>query len=348
LWPFDKLSPWNRPLGAHAVYEPIQSALTGAGFSAGGLNYRAWTVAVWLASPSDPVRRIYYERWGGRLVPPGSFVERRVPAAAEQSPDRDALMLVISPDRRTVLEAFHAVRLPTGDFKAEVATEVDLKGMGDIGVVTNGMSMLGGNIRAGELRTGINHVLAFTTSGKMWNRHAPGGRPRVWPARWADSCASRGTCYGSTGNLYLGSWVAIPPTVNLHALGLETPEGQILARALQDYGAIGTTTAAGVKDRIIFRYDYVAYKAGDLNSLLANWPAFQRDLNRLARHLQLVANSHDNGAAPSLDPTEGIGGGPPRTAFASDFPSTQGQPIELAAATAGVMLLRGHVRRRRR
>jgi len=231
-------------------------------------------------------------------------------------------MLVISPDHRLVLEAFHAERLPSGDFKAEVVIESDLRGMGDVGIVTNGMSMLGGNIRSGELRTGIKHALAFTTSGSMWNRNAPGGRPRVWPARWADACASQGTCYGTTGNLYMGSWVAIPPNIDIQAIGLETPEGLVLARALQDYGAIGTTTSAAVEDRIVFRYDYAAYKAGDLNSLLANWPTFQRDLNRLAQRLQLVANSHNNGAAPSLDPTEGIGGGPPRTTFAPDFPGT--------------------------
>jgi hypothetical protein len=227
-------------------------------------------------------------------------------------------MLVISPNRRTVLETYHAARLPNGDFQVAIANEVDLTGMGGKGIVTNGMSMAGGNIRAGEFRAGIKHVLAFTTSKQMWNRYAPGGQPHVWPARWADSCASRGTCYGTSGNLYVGSWVAISSYVRISDLGLETPEGRILARALQDYGAIGTTSG-GSADRIIFRYDYAAYKAGDLNDLLTNWPAFQRDLNRIAQQLQVVVNSHDKGAAPKLGPTEGIGGGQLRTPLARDF-----------------------------
>jgi hypothetical protein len=180
------------------------------------------------------------------------------------------------------------------------------------------MSLAGGNIRAGELRNGINHALAFTTGTVMWNRNAPGGRSFVWPARRADTCAMQGTCFGTTGNLYMGSWLAIPPSVSISSLGLQTSEGRVLARALQNYGAIGSTSSGGATG-IIFRFDYTAYAAGDLNSLLANWTAFKSDLDRISRQLKVVVNSHQNGYAPTLSSTEGIGGGTPRTSFAPDL-----------------------------
>jgi hypothetical protein len=323
LWPFDKLSPWNRPLGANAVYQPIVSGLTGGGFTTGFMNHSKWTVSFWIASPSDPVRKIYSKNWAGSLKGSGEFIERRIPDAAVPSPDSDGDMLVISSDHSTILEFYRAVRLPNGNLQVSNADEVDLNGMGTRGIVTNGMSLTGGNIRAGELRTGIKHALAFTTSAKMWNRFAPGGKPYVWPARRADGYAIRPEPggFGSSGNLYIGSFVAIPSTVNVNALGLETPEGRVLARALQDYGAIGATTG-GSGSRIVFRYDYAAYMAGDLNSLLTNWTAFHRDLNRIARQLHVVVNSHQNGQSPTLGPTEGISGGTPRTSFAPDFPSS--------------------------
>jgi hypothetical protein len=310
------------------------------------MNHSKWTVSIWIALPSDPVRKIYSANWAGSLKGSGEFIERRIPDAAVPSPDSDGDMLVISSDHSTILEFYRAVRLPNGNLQVANADEVALKGMGDIGIVTNGMSLTGGNIRAGELNTGIKHALAFTASPKMWNRYAPGGQTFVWPARRADGYASKPPPdgYGLSGNLHMGSLVAIPPTVNVKALGLETPEGLVIARALQDYGAYGATTG-GSGTRIVFRFDYAAYKAGDLNSLLAKWTAFDRDLNRIARQLHVVVNSHQNGQDPMLGPTEGTAGGAPRTSFASDFPIGQGKPIDMVAAAAGILLLRGGVRR---
>lgn len=348
LWPFDKLSPWNYPIGSGAIYEPIRSAIRGGGFTTGAINTESYTVAIWVASASDPIRKIY------RKDRSMAYFERRVPTAATPSKGTDAHMIVISPDHLTAFEMIGAVKRADGDWEVSgAAVDVDLKAMGirlpggsgltDGFVIAYGGSATAGVIRAGELGTGIKHALHFMTDPKMWNRNAPGGRPYVWPASSADGYATQPEPggYGSTGNLYMGSLVAIPPLVNISALGLETPEGLVLARALQDYGAYGTDSA-GVGEKIVFRFDYAAVRAGDINNLLSNWTPFQRDLDRIARQLQVLVNSHTAGNQP---PVPG-GGGTPRTSLAPDFATAQGALLHTAAA-ASLVSRRGSSRRRR-
>ena len=97
-----------------------------------------------------------------------------------------------------------------------------------------GGSGIAGLIRQGELTHGIPHALAAAIDPKAHNRNGPGGKAFVWPASSADGDSS--TAYGTTGNLFMGTLVAIPPSVDLGELGLRGPEMEI-ARALQDYGA---------------------------------------------------------------------------------------------------------------
>ena len=97
-----------------------------------------------------------------------------------------------------------------------------------------GGSAIAGLIRQGELTRGIHHALAAAIDPKAHNRNGPDGKPFVWPASSADGDAS--TAYGTTGNLYMGTLLAIPPTVDLSKLGLHGPD-MVIARTLQDYGA---------------------------------------------------------------------------------------------------------------
>lgn len=337
-WPFDKLSPWNHPIGSAAVYEPIRLARTGRGFRTGAINAEHYTVAIWVASMGDPIRKIY------RRERNMAYFHRRIPDAAVPSKGTDAHMIVISPDHLTAFEMFGAKKRADGDWEViGAAVDVDLKGMGiklpggsgltDGFVVAYGGSAIGGVIRTGELRNGIRHALQFMTDPKMWNRNAPGGRTYVWPASSADSYATQPEPggFGSSGNLYMGSLVAIPPLVNINGLGLETPEGLAIARALQDYGAYGVDSSdAG--DGLIFRLDYSAVLAGDIAKMLPNWSKFLRDLNRIATQLQVVVNSHNNGNQPAVPG----GGGTPRTLPPPDFIIGQGRLILAIAGYLGL------------
>jgi hypothetical protein len=90
-----------------------------------------------------------------------------------------------------------------------------------------GGSAIGGLIRQWEVTSGtIHHALALAITGSQLKAGW------VWPATTQD--ADGATSY--SGLVPMGSFAAIPPTVDLGAQGL-TPGGLMVARALQGYGA---------------------------------------------------------------------------------------------------------------
>ena len=97
------------------------------------------------------------------------------------------------------------------------------------------LSSLGGVIRLGELVPGgtIRHALKVNLFGAD-NYYSGSGGYR-WPATTADGCAPG--CYGgSVPALRMGSLLALPPSVDVNSMGLETDAAKILAHAFQDYG----------------------------------------------------------------------------------------------------------------
>lgn len=325
--PFHSRSPFNRPLGANATYAAISSGM-GGGFSTGNVNTEAFTTSTWIASSldSDPLRLIY-------LVPRNNITyQRRIPNTAQPSEESDHHMAVVDPTHTLVFEMYDARKRVDLDWNANggFAIDVSLTGNGTAlttqqgWTVAAGCSQIGGVIRDTELADGINHRLMFATDPKMWNRSAAGGGTQVWPATAADGYATdpEPGGYGSSGNLYMGSIIALPPSVNILGIGLTTTQGVTVARAMQDYGAVGVDSA-GVGSKIVFRYDYADRLAGHLGVLGPGqgppwWDAFLADLNRIAWRVQVVTNSHTNGSAPTLGVNEGIGGGAPRVAFLPD------------------------------
>ncbi len=98
-------------------------------------------------------------------------------------------------------------------------------------VVAAGTSALGGLIRSGELQNGIFHALQFVADPWRWNRNCPGSKLRSWGAYvWPASSSDDPTRdeFGTTGNLYEGGLLAIPPSVNVSALPFRT--GKVLVR----------------------------------------------------------------------------------------------------------------------
>jgi hypothetical protein len=231
-WPFSSSSPWNTSLGANANYEKIVSP----GFSPNGganLNCRRWSYPVFIATETDPVRNFYW-RESNELI-----ARMRTPDAARPDQKSDGSLIIINEGHDADVEMWQAERLPNGDFEGSVTVKHNLRGTGFYddyqGTRAGGMSALGGLMRRDELARGkIPHALAVAVNGSAMNRNAPGGNAFVWPASWADG--GDGSDYGTTGNLYMGSLLAIPPEVDLAALKL-SPQGLAVAQALQDYGA---------------------------------------------------------------------------------------------------------------
>ncbi len=231
-WPFSSSSPWNTSLGANANYQKIISP----GFSSNGganLNCRHWSYPVFVASETDPERNFYW-RDSGELI-----ARMRLPDAARADVKADGSLIIINETHDADVEMWQAKRRPNGDFEGSVTVKHNLRGTGFYqdyqGTRAGGMSALGGLIRRDELiHRNIPHALAVAVQGSAMNRNAPGGRPYVWPASHADGAT--GDDYGTTGNLYMGSLLAIPPDADLKSLKL-SGQGMAIAKALQDYGA---------------------------------------------------------------------------------------------------------------
>lgn len=249
LWPFDRNSPWNLPVVKNIATTKISS--TGFTLSGGGwINTTEWTHPVFIASSTDANKKVYCRH----LVPNTSIpvtcsdlsqpcVEMKMPSSATSDTMADGHMHVIDENKKYVLETFDARKRADGNFNAEDCVINNIKDMGVYsdwhGTRAYGGSAIAGLIRKGEIKNGINHALAVAVMRKAMNRYQVIAGKKVlkghiWPASYADGGYE--TTYGTTGNLYMGSMLVIPQTVNITTLGLSA-EGLKIAKALQNYGA---------------------------------------------------------------------------------------------------------------
>lgn len=238
-WPFDTKSPWNMPIGSKAKFQPVSSPEWKSTALKYGLliNSTNYTIPVYIASDSDPVRKVY--RNNNQPVGWVTF-EQRVPDAAKPSPGGDSQLAIIDETHSYVTEMIKAKRRSDGNLEAPFPNKIDLRGAGVFkdyhGSCAYGGSCIAGLIRQGELKTGIKHALRISITTAVLNKNAPGGKAYVWPANSADD--GDGKSYTGTGNVYMGSLLAIPPNVNIEKIaGPKGTPSYNLAKALQDYGA---------------------------------------------------------------------------------------------------------------
>ncbi|MBI3879982.1 MAG: FecR domain-containing protein [Verrucomicrobia bacterium] len=285
-WPFSVDSPWNRPLGRGASFVPMQTPAPI--FPVTGVLR---TVRVTMAKGGDPMHRILQQnRARGSALMPDEFLGE---GAA------DGANVLAAPTHDFVWELFGA-RRTQGDATANFAQRGSLTGTG-FGAEWATMpgrfaSALGGAIRRNEATTGIRHALAFMPGSPALSLRAPGGKPSVWPAAVSAS-GLQASLFGTNGNLHFGSLLALPPSVDLRALGFgASGPGFEIARALQDYGAYVAGT--GPKPLMV---------AVAADASLPPEPELDRIFNKLLPRLQIVANN---------SPATPGGGGEPRRAAA--------------------------------
>ena len=245
-WPFAATSIWNAPIGAEAVYRPA-----GLGRAEHiGLDVER----LCRVSSNAPERAVFAPRsWGQRAGGTRQVGTVRiddelvVPDVRPPSTPNECAALLM-PDGRTVRQLAPLCRPAAGGpvFAYCFLPDEDLFGAGIGGSHGgSGLSALGGSLRLGEL-TGpgpIRHALKVD----LWcKRYAYFGADRPgfrWPASRADSYAAHS--YGGTNRaLVMGSLLALPPAVREETLGLKTPVGRKLFRALQDYGVYVVDDAA--------------------------------------------------------------------------------------------------------
>jgi len=194
-----------------------------------------------------------------------------IPTGAVPSPDTDGNIAICQPNG-WFLDCYDAVVLSNGSIVCSIASYIDSAGSGDgysSGRRASLLPSFAGQIRQGEITGGvIQHALVCNMSATILKEQAQ------WPAVCWDTNA------GYSGTLPMGALLAIPQSVNINSLGL-TPQGLVLARAMQNYGL------------------YISDRGGsggmtllaELKATDVRWTNQSNDLNIIKKNLKWVSNN---------------------------------------------------------
>lgn len=286
--PFSRWSPYNMPLGSGARFAEALPK------SSSYVNSSCFSITIFKAVTTDPNIVVNTGTDGNQTIkaPKGADV------AGRKCGDYDAAMSIIQPDNTHAAEMYRFGTSSSG-YTSDTFNLTDLTGSGvEQGWLrASGASYLGGLIRKSDLAKGsINHALAMAIpEGEL--HMGP-----MWPADREDGNAN--TTF--SGNIHYGTYYALPANVPINSLGL-SPDGLMVAKALQDYGAY-------VMDRA---ENTVIYAEPSLDGQLSN---MRNDWDKLYTQLQRVSNSCPKATSNcnSTGIAGGIGGGGnPRVCYAA-------------------------------
>jgi hypothetical protein len=324
LWPFSQDSIWNLPIGSNAQYSPAN--LPKAAKSS--VDYDL----LFKIPANSPLRPLYnpgswtkrcsgtktYENLSIR-IPDDLIVPDAINLVFNYSTPNNAAAL-LQPDGKTIIQLEPMARCvqagPVYGYRWP-RKDLDLYGQGIAGGhLGSGLSSIGGTIRKGELISNqpIRHVLKLELWEKYLNYNPASPTPGYrWPADRTDGAAS--SMYkGNNPQIVMGTLFAIPPNITANSLGLTTPAGKKLFKALQDYGGYQVDTTgidgyaiaieSGVDEEFksTYGYDMVARES-------SNNPFYQ-DFMKLFQALHIVTNN---------SPTSVGGGGIRRAPLAPPF-----------------------------
>jgi len=275
LWPYASDAPWNTPIGSKAQWSAEDDPATRDLRVGGGINAAEWSNPIHLAGIGDPVATIIDEEAGRHF-------RIRVPADAMPARGADAHLTVFPPEKRHI-DVLYGCRRNNAGFTCVRTEREDACGDGMGYFDTTAGTMRRWEIEGGTIRHVLRYALPVTRTRHGW----------VWPLKGEDYRGE--TLY--TGNVPYGSLAAIPPDVNVAALGL-SPGGLTLARAMQDYGMLQTDTIDACDECGVALY---AEPGAETMPQLAEMRA---DLPKLVQYLRIVTNQ---------GPTSVGGGGTPRT-----------------------------------
>ncbi|MHC1563569.1 hypothetical protein ACR9E3_31840 [Actinomycetospora sp. C-140] len=343
--PFASTSPWNMPLGSGAVYVPANlPAIPGNDTTARVPQIDDEPIVL---APTAPLTQVLASNggWGGNRCKTQKTVLATVPIPAGYvlpNDNRNQSASFLLPDGRTIVSTQPLARCTAGGPASSYVRypDQDIYGDGIQGAHGgSGLSGLGGSIRVGELRPGDQgprHVLKMNLYARSELAQCSTSTQCFrWPAVKADGYAVGwyGSVGGNTnGAMRMGSLLAIPPSVDLSSLALETDPGRQIAWTLQNYGAyvvddtygpsfaIEAEHGPGGNVRTQFRSDY-----GLDFEVYANAPnAWSRDLQRIRTALSAV----DNNGPSSIG-----GGGTPRQPLLPDLVAPSSAPANADPAT---------------
>ena len=313
LWPFSSKSIWNMPIGSGAVYTPAN--IQPAHYASGDQEY------FYKLRAGAPLRPVYGPgAWGpGRCTGTKSVnISLPIPddlivldATSGSTPNNASAFLM--PDDKTIEQFEPLARCTAGGPVYGWRNPwggVDIYGDGiKGGHLGSGLSSIGGSIRLGELTNNqpISHALKLDIWGQKYLYYSAAVPGYRWPAYIADANAAN-QYHGTNPKLVQGALLAIPTGTTAASLNLQTPAGQKLFSALQDYGAY-------VVDDAGWDAHYFCVEKGVLEDFRATYGydfsgssgAFYNDLMKLFQALQIVNNNGPNNVG---------GGGTPRASLA--------------------------------
>jgi hypothetical protein len=346
IWPFSSNSIWNMPIGRNAVYVPANlPAVPGLPPAGDGTQSQVapmpgMDIEQIIQTPNAPLTPLRENTvgWnaGNRCFTSATTtatVLTNVPMPADfiipETRDNNATVF-LDVDGRTLIHTQPTARCAPGEpVTALILFPIreDLYGTGISGSHGGSrLSALGGTLRLGELRPNQappRHALKIDVDTR---EVFPPCNPRAncfrWPALTSDSDAT--TTYGSRAianvspAMRMGALLALPISLDITTLGLETEPARQIAWVLQNYGAY-------VVDSTTFPAYLIATENGPNGSFAAQFRAdwgfdfsqrvnsatpWVRDWQKLITALQVVDN---NG------PTSIGGGGTPLQPLAPAF-----------------------------
>lgn len=270
-WPFTSGSIWNMPIGS------------GANYLASGLHYTTTpnSTEYWydmplsdheriVLTPTAPLTDVYISTvgWSGgnRCASTGGlFFQAPIPGAyvVPNSTYNNGAAILLA-DGATIVQTQPFTKCSGYSYATTMqvpwsiaAWEYNLQtGDGRLGAHGGSdLGTLGGTIRLGELRPGtqMRHALKVNVDSATFLGLCTGNFAAcfTWPAATADGyAANAGSGYGSaTSNtnsaMKMGALLAIPASVNLNGIGLQSVPGKMLAWTLQNYGAYIVDSTGG-------------------------------------------------------------------------------------------------------
>ncbi len=249
VWrPFSDDSPWNTKIAQNPAIDPNSDVLM-ADVGAGGalyINQPEWSVMVKYfdsaATPKTRMRALY----PGLLGPgfePGAQIPMPADALPAETPASQSFYYtLVDPVRNLAWDMRQLGKTPEGDWIAGFGTVVDLAGPGvskpwmqaeqrshSAGARPSGVPLMAGLIRVDEVKAGrIDHALAFAYPLVRTGKFLP-------PASMALEAANE-TDVRHVG-LPLGARIQLNPDFDIENTKL-SPGAKVVARALQEYGAI--------------------------------------------------------------------------------------------------------------
>lgn len=221
--PFRADSIWNTPIGTQATFESGTDPATANFLSATPVindTLNGYGFYLNIARPTDPLGTGTYTGSNGQSV---TFTHR-IPHDPVISAGSDGSMRII--DGRYVYDYWKTTKVDDLTYTAEFITRTDLLGTGmNTGTRAARFPTSGGLVRSHEIsKCYIPHALCISIPPECLKRGF------VWPAAAEDAAK---VTY--SGQVPMGSFFAIPPEVDISALGL-SQEGYALAECLQNYG----------------------------------------------------------------------------------------------------------------